>query len=242
MTGSADRSQLEVSRLKAISFDGDDTLWDFQKVMRHSLTITLDELRQRLPVPSASLTVDRMIEIREEVGAEHRGRTTNLEEVRFQAFRRTLEHIGCPDDSLARDLNRLYLKHRFADIELYPDVIPTLDDLRSHFTIGLLSNGNSYPERCGLAERFGFVVFSQEVGVEKPDPRIFHFACEQAGCTPSELLHVGNSLETDVAGANAVDAVSVWLNRSGAVNDADIVPDFEIRSLAELPEIANRLA
>ena len=228
----------EAKRIRAISFDGDATLWDFQKVMRHSLAVALEELRRRIPgEASADLTIDKMIEIRNAVAAELKRKTVNLEEIRGQAFRRTVESIGHADAALAEDLNAIYLKHRFEDIELYPDVIPALDSLRKHFTIGLLSNGNGYPERCGLPERFRFVVFSQDVRVEKPDPAIFLVACEQAGCQPAELMHVGDSLESDVAGANAVGAVSVWLNREAVQNNSEVLPHREIRSLAEVADI-----
>ena len=225
--------------IKAISFDGDMTLWDFRKVMRHSLSLALDELRRRVPAESTrELTVDRMIEIRNAVAEEFKGKAANLEAIRFHAFRRTLEMIGHPDELLARELNALYLKHRFEDIELYPDVIPCLDTLGQDFEIGLLSNGNGYPERCGLPGRFGFVIFSQDVGVEKPDAKMFLEACRQAGCTPDELMHVGDSLTSDVVGANGVGALSVWLNRDGERNKTDIRPVIEIRTLEELPSIA----
>lgn len=228
-------------QIKAISFDGDMTLWDFEKVMRHSLSLTLTELRRRVPGrASAGLTVDKMIEIRNSVAAELKGKVVNLEEIRLHAFKRTVESIGFPDDALATDLNALYLKHRFEDIELYPDVIPVLDTLRSDFRLGLLSNGNGYPERCGLPDRFSFVVFSQNVGVEKPDAEIFLAACRRAGCAPHELTHVGDSLQSDVMGANGIGAVSVWLNRDAKRNDSGIVPDHEIRSLTELKDIVER--
>ena len=225
--------------IRAISFDGDATLWDFEKVMRRSLAITLAELRRRLPGrASRELSVDGMIEIRNTVAAELKGETTDLEEIRFHAFKRTVRSLGCTDDGLAAELNALYLKHRFEDIELYPDVIVTLDMLRSRFTLGLLSNGNGYPERCGLPNRFSFVVFSQDVGVEKPDPEIFAVGCRRAGCRADQLMHVGDSLTADVAGADAVGAVSVWLNRYGLVNDTGIRPDHVIQSLTQLPDIA----
>jgi putative hydrolase of the HAD superfamily len=71
-----------------------------------------------------------------------------------------------------------------------------------------VSNGNSHPERCGLPGRFQFVVLSQDVRAEKPDPEIFQAACAKAGCTPDKLIHVGDSLDTDVRGANAIGAAS----------------------------------
>lgn len=226
--------------ITTVSFDGDGTLWDFEQVMRHSLSITLEELRCRVSSPAVrGLSVDRMIEIRNDVAAEMKGRTVNLEAVRFEAFRRTLAHIGAADDGLAADLNALYLRHRFEDITLYPDVIPALDRLGLRFRLGLLSNGNGYPERCGLPDRFRFVVFSQDVGVEKPDPDIFLAACRQAGCEPAQLMHVGDSLQTDIAGARAVGALSVWLNRERSENRTAVHPDHEIQSLTELLAIVD---
>lgn len=228
-------------QIKAISFDGDMTLWDFEQVMRHSLSLVLAELRRRVPGQrTADLTIDQMIEIRNAVAAELKGKIVNLEAIRLHAFKRTVACVGCADDALAADLNALYLKHRFEDIELYPDVLPCLDALRSDFAIGLLSNGNGYPERCGLPDRFSFVVFSQDVGVEKPDPGMFLAACQQAGCAPRELMHIGDSLASDVAGANGVGAVSVWLNRDAKQNHSGIVPDYEIRSLADLADLVKR--
>jgi HAD superfamily hydrolase (TIGR01549 family) len=224
--------------IKALTFDGDMTLWDFIKVMRHSLSLVLEELRRHFPgLTTADLTIDKMIEIRNTVAAELKGKVINLEEIRLEAFKRTMEFIGHANDNLAIDFNALYLKHRFEDIELYSDVIPALDILRLEVPIGLLSNGNGYPERCGLPDRFSFVVFSQEVGVEKPDAQMFLAACNRAECDPHELIHVGDSLESDVAGANGVGAISVWLNRDAKYNDTGIIPDYEIRSLMELVDI-----
>ncbi|NQU05896.1 MAG: HAD family hydrolase [Calditrichaeota bacterium] len=225
-------------RIKVISFDGDGTLWDFNKVMAHALGCTLTELRRRVSSPAVDeLTIDKMIEIRNLVSDEAKGRVTNLGTIRLHAFIATLEYIGHPDPRLAEELNALYLKARFEDIELFPDVLPALDFLKKHFILGLLSNGNSYPERCGLPDRFRTVVFSQELGIEKPDRRIFLEFCERAGCEPHQLMHVGDSLKNDVAGANAVGATSVWLNRDDKTNETAITPDYQIRSLNEIKGI-----
>ncbi len=214
------------------------TLWDFQKVMRHSLKHTLSELRRQVPKQAAEdLTVDEMIAIRDRVAEEVRGKIWNLEEIRQLAFERTLERIGRRDETLAVHLNRLYRKHRYADLELYEDVIPTFDILASRFRIGLLYNCNSYPDRCGLKDRFAFVIFSQDVGVEKPDKRIFEIAAQRAGCQLNQLLHVGDSLESDVAGANRAGVRSVWLNREGRGNATGIKADYEVASLTEIPAI-----
>ena len=228
--------------ITTISFDGDGTLWDFAKVMRHSLRYALGELRRRIPgEPSERLTIEEMIHIRNVVAAELKGMVTSLEQIRLRAFQRTLEHVGVDDDDLACDLNEVYLAHRFEDLELYPDVIPVLDALAERFKVGLLSNGNSYPERCGLAGRFGFVVFSQDYGSEKPDPRIFEATLQEAGCLRHGLLHVGDSLVDDVRGARSARIKSVWINRANAEADSEIETDFEIETLEELLPICERV-
>jgi len=225
----------QASAITTISFDGDGTLWDFDKVMRHSLRHTLDELRRRVPGHrSDRLTIEKMIRIRNVVAQELKGQTIHLEHIRLRAFQRTLEYLGIKNESLARHLNAIYLKRRFEDIALYRDVIPALDALATRFKIGLLSNGNSYPERCGLGERFGFVVFAQDCGFEKPDRRIFEVALETAGCARTELLHVGDSLVNDVYGAKNAGIKSVWLNRAHLPHDPGIEPEFEIATLEEL--------
>ena len=225
-------------QIKAISFDGDMTLWDFEKVMRNSLAHALDELREHVPgSKSADLTVDRMIEIRNTVAEELKGKGVALEWIRLEAFRRTIAAIGSGNHELAAHLNSVYLKHRFENIELYPDVLPMLDAVAGRYILGLVSNGSSHPERCGLHGRFTFVILAQEVGVEKPDPAIFQAACREARCLPEQLMHTGDSLATDVEGARRAGAVSVWLNRDGIPNHTDIRPDHEIHSLIELESL-----
>jgi len=228
-------------QIKAISFDGDMTLWDFEKVMRNSLAHALDELREHFPGGKcADLTVDRMIEIRNTVAEELKGKGVALEWIRLEAFRRTIAAIGSDNPELAAHLNSNYLKHRFEGIELYPDVLPMLGSIAGRYVLGLVSNGNSYPDRCGLQGRFTFVILAQNVGVEKPDPAIFLQACREAGCSPEQLMHVGDSLATDVEGARGAGAVSVWLNRDRIPNHTDIRPDHEIHSLIELEDFLAR--
>ena len=226
-----------ITGIKVISFDGDGTLWDFEKVMRHSLKIVLTELVKLTPEAAEKLDIEKIIEIRNGVAGELKGKVTNLEEVRLEAFKETLRYAGRPDDDLANQLNEMYLKHRFEDIELYEDVLPVMQKLEKKYTLGLLSNGNSYPERCGLDGIFQFVVFSQDIGFEKPDPRFYETAVREAGCPAEQILHVGDSLENDVEGAARAGIHTVWLNRDGAGNDTAIKPEFEIESFFDLLEI-----
>jgi len=76
-----------MSGIRAVSFDGDGTLWDYDKVVCHSLQHALIELRKLDPNAAAMLDVEKMIGARDGVAKILKGRVTNLEEVRLEAFR-----------------------------------------------------------------------------------------------------------------------------------------------------------
>ena len=223
-----------MDKITTVSFDADGTLWDFEGVMRHALGCALEELRRLVPSAPDSLSIETLIAIRDQVAEEQKDRGLTHEAIRLEAFKRTLQFIKSPDDDLAVHLHALYLKHRFEDILLFDDVLPTLDALQGHYMMGVLSNGNTYPERCGLGDCFQFVVFAQDHGIQKPDPRLFDIAIGHARCTKRQLLHVGDSFQNDIIGAKRTGVRSVWLNRQGTNNEAEHQPDFEISSLTEL--------
>jgi putative hydrolase of the HAD superfamily len=222
-----------------ISFDGDGTLWNFIKVMKHSLKCVLKELEKFDSKSASLLNVDKMIVTREKVAQKLKGVETNLEKIRLESFKESLREIGRPDDDLATHLNHVYRKHRFEDLELYDDVKETLETLKDRYIIGLLSNGNSYPKKIGLEGIFQFVVFSQDFGVEKPDPKIFQIVLDKTGCKRNELLHVGDSVEDDVVGAKKAGVEYLWLNMIGLKQPSFIESDHVIKSLKEILKLLN---
>ena len=87
-------------------------------------------------------------------------------------------------------------------------------------------------EETGLAPLLDGVVTSAELGSAKPAPAIFAHGLALAGVGASEALHVGDSLEEDVAGARAAGIAALLLVRDDAPPPAGIAT---IRSLRELP-------
>ena len=225
------------NEIKILSFDADNTLWDFKKAMRFALSKILEAIQEIDPEASKKLTVEKMIAIRDAVAENLRGIEPNLTKIRLASFQQTLEVIKRPNEELAKYLHELYMKYRFERIELFNDVLPTLNELKKKYTIGIISNGNTYPERIGHEKLFDFVFFAQDYGYEKPDPMIFSIALEKIGCKNTELLHIGDSLKSDVLGANNAEIKSVWLNRTKEKNETEIIPDFEITSLLDLLDI-----
>ena len=118
-------------RIKAITYDADGTLWEFKSAMESAFESTLQQLRLIVPnVASEQLTVQKMIDIREHVARELGEGVVTHEEIRYEALVRTLEHVGAPSQTIAKQLHRSYVEARFAHTKPYPDVEPVLKALK----------------------------------------------------------------------------------------------------------------
>lgn len=236
--------------IEAVLFDGDQTLWDFERVMRDALVATAAELRAARPGPFAdALRWGDLQSDRADV-AQEMPDVWSLAELRVHGFARTLARRRAAeggdeaaDDGLARELTELYFTERDRDAALFPDTIPALDALRAHYRLGLLSNGSRLPETIGLAGCFETVVFAQDHRVAKPDKGIFEVVERELGVGPEVCVLVGDHPVNDVAGAHGAGWRSVWLDRDGAVlfPEDGPRPDAVVATLTELPDVLRRL-
>jgi putative hydrolase of the HAD superfamily len=120
----------------------------------------------------------------------------------------------------------------------YPDVLPALGELRERgVTLVIASNWDcSLPDwlgPTGIMELVDGVVTSAEVGVAKPEARVFERALAIAGAEPGEALHAGDKVDNDVEGAVAAGIRAVLVQREGEP-PAGVAA---IRSLRELPAL-----
>lgn len=63
-----------------------------------------------------------------------------------------------------------------------------------------------------VTEYFDLMIFSEEIGIRKPDRRIFHLAARRLGVQPSEIVHVGDNLKTDVWGAKTAGLKAIYFS------------------------------
>src|SRR3954468_12714643 len=130
----------------------------------------------------------------------------------------------------ARALEALMEALRF---EAFDDVAPALMDLRERrVRLVVVSNWDwslwDVLGGLGLLPLLDAIVTSAEVGAAKPDPAIFEAALAAAGCSAAEAVHVGDSIDHDVASARAAGIRPLLLARDG---------DGDLSSLAELPAL-----
>lgn len=218
-------------KVRVISFDIDGTLCDFSSIMAKTLQKTLGELASINGSSAEALDVSSLRTTRDQTALEL-GPEVSHEEIRLEAFKRSLESVGVSDPKLTAHLYKFYMRHRFNDLEPFPDVRSVLDSLKGRYRLGVISNGNSYPERIGLEGYFDFVVLSQDHGFRKPDSRLFTVALREAGCEPHEMIHVGDSYVDDVLGAKGAGIMSVLIDRQNSFEYTGA--DLKIASLQEL--------
>jgi putative hydrolase of the HAD superfamily len=111
---------------------------------------------------------------------------------------------------------------------------------RDGWSVAILTNGPTAGQRrkiaaAGLDELVEAVCISEEVGAAKPDPVIFRTAAARAGVPLDGAWMIGDNLDTDIAGGQAVGAQTVWVrpDREWVAPVSDVRPDHTADSFTE---------
>jgi FMN hydrolase / 5-amino-6-(5-phospho-D-ribitylamino)uracil phosphatase len=229
---------LNLEKIRAISFDLDDTLWPIWPVIERAEKALLDWLSEHAPMTAALFSSpSAMREIREYMHdvvikkkpeIAHDLSTIRKESIRLALYR-------AKDNPLLADAAFDVFFAERNRVEYYDDAIPCVSELAKRYPMISLSNGNAQLHLVGLDRFFKAAVSAKTVGVAKPDRRIFQAAADAAGVQMHEVLHVGDDIALDAVGALEAGMQAVWLNRQSKIWPHEHVqPTLEIASLAEL--------
>lgn len=156
---------------------------------------------------------------------------------RREVWRDALRAVGQEGD-LADDLVDAYRSARRSREVVDPAADAVLADLARDHRLAIVTNGapdvqREKLSRTPLARHFGAIVISVEVGVGKPDPRIFRIALDAIGA--ERAVMVGDSLPRDVAGARGAGLPAIWIDRGlWPASPEDPVPDARVTALSDL--------
>lgn len=139
------------------------------------------------------------------------------------------------------------------DLELLPDVFPTLNWLKKNYKLAILSNTVQSSKRhaslalkkLGIKSFFSTIITSVHAGFEKPDPKIFQYLLDEMQIHPSQALMVGNDINADIAGAKNIGMKTVffsiepddWEKKSLS----KVIPDYEISHISQLIKIVQEI-
>lgn len=151
-----------------------------------------------------------------------------------------LVRCGRPSELVARAVATDFATRRMNATSLFDDALPCLDALRARgVVLGLVTNGDAGMQReklarFALAPYFDVIAIEGELGTGKPGPAVYRHVLETLAVDPAATTMVGDNLEWDVVGPQAVGITGVWIDRDGQGLPADTPAVRVIRSLAEL--------
>lgn len=206
--------------------DLDDTLIDFHTNSRRALELTYTRVPQ-LPelFPSADDWKNAYLTHNHALWDRYNRAEITQDYLRIHRFTDPLSLAsGTPNDTwipLARELDTIYLDLLARQTAMIPGARSLVGHLRRwHYNIGVLSNGfvdvqHRKLDTVGLTPLVDLVVLSDDIGVNKPDLRLYRHAMERAGCPdPACHLMIGDNPSTDIAGAIGAGWKAILLDPS----------------------------
>lgn len=203
-----------MQRIRAITLDLDDTLWEIEPVIRRAEAKLWQWLAENYPRISTEFSSAEVLNIRVSVMEEFADYQHDFRFLRKKVLERMAAASGYATDLVEPAFE--VFDHARNEVELFPDVLSNLTALAENFTIIALTNGNASLQKIGIDHLFHDAVSASDVGAAKPARKIFEVAIERSGYSAIEILHVGDHPETDVDGAREAGLRTAWMNRKSA--------------------------
>ena len=198
-----------------IFFDLDHTLWDFEKNSRltflkifeeHDITTSLDDFLQYY------------VPLNLEYWKLYREERISKTDLRYQRLKRTFDALNYDiEDDMIDTLSDQYIQHLSSYNHLVPETIEILEYLKPNYNLHIITNGfreiqEKKLKQSNISDYFDQVVNSEMAGVKKPNPKIFNLALQMANVDARKSLMIGDSIEADILGAQAVGIRAIHFN------------------------------
>jgi len=227
--------------MRVILFDLDDTLFDHQYCSRAGLVAVQKTHAGRIDgsIDELESAYRKLLEQWHEKVLDG---SMSIDESRIERFRMLLssEHAVATDDE-SQAAARCYRDAYDAAYRPIPGSIELLQRVKAEHPIGIVTNRVVSEQvkkivTIGVEPFVDELVVSEEVGVAKPDARIFEAALSRLGGTPDEAVMIGDSWSSDILGATEIGLRAIWLNRyDRPCPDSNLAT--EIRSLEPVDDV-----
>lgn len=228
--------------IKAITFDLDDTLYDNYPVIRRTTAESHAALQAYHPAlgtfseEAYQALRDKLLQLEPDI-------CHDVTEWRRRSVELAMLNVGLsPAEARAgADKVMAVFAHWRSQVEMPEETHVTLAALGERVPLVAITNGNADPAKLGLDRYFQFSLRAGPHGRAKPWQDMYHLAAQRLAIAPENILHVGDDLTTDVAGALRCGMQACWINlRQGnlmRIKDARLLPHVEISQLASLTSL-----
>ncbi len=223
-----------VSDIKVLSFDLDDTLWDCAPVIEKAEARLTAWFNKNAPKVMQQRSPDSLLRRRAEVVALHPEIACDMTLLRRKIIEYSLLDAGYSADLSGAAFEVFY--HARSDVVLYKGTHQVLAELGKRYELAVITNGNADLSLIGLADYFQYFQRASVDNAPKPNAQMFNACLEAFSISPTELAHIGDNIETDVAGAQRVGARTVWFNQVG-VAWPDTAPEAPARADVEVDSL-----
>jgi putative hydrolase of the HAD superfamily len=229
--------------IKVITFDLDNTLWDVEPVLLRAEQAQYRWLEENRPRVTREFDAAGLRKLRMRTFELHPELAHHISDLRRQALYDVQIHCGYSADLAQTGAEAAFdaflaVRHR---VEPYERALEILEQLAECYTLGALSNGNADIFKVDIGEYFDFAFSAEQLGASKPLPDMFHAGMRETGAASHQIVHVGDSPEHDVRGAQGVGMHTVWMNMTHAVWPGGDPADEEVKNLEELPSAIARI-
>lgn len=169
---------------------------------------------------------------------------------RFRSWSNALKDFSVFDDVLALEMSEKFQADRHQRHYVYPESVGVLETCSKDYRLGMITNGAPGIQwekigRSGIRGYFEHIIVSGDVGIGKPDRKIFEIAMDKFGIGPGDCLMIGDSLRSDIAGSRNAGIRCVRVDRSQVSAEKFTVgpdkemprtvePDYTVHDLNEL--------
>ena len=215
----------------AVLFDLDDTLCEYRRPADEVLGAAFERVGVE-PFFAVEEYYQRFGEF-VQTGDDIRG-------VRRRCFSTVADENGM-DPEIGRAIAEAFTAERDqTNVRFLPGAETAFERMRERYRVGIVTNGDPWMQSqklagLGLDDRVETVVHGGHDAPYKPDPEPFYVALETLGVDPDRAVHVGNSVESDVAGAHNAGLRSVWLDGDERI-DPDPTPHYRVTSMHAVAE------
>ena len=233
-----------MTHYKNIFIDLDDTIWDFTANSHTSLDIMYRDLDIAAIYPDYESFSREYYSKNSELWTLYHHGKIEKDYLIVERYAHLLRSIGYndPDNQLADRMNTYYLDILAQQTRLIPHAVDILEYLnKKGYRLYILSNGfievqQRKLQSAGIAHYFDRIVLSDEIGITKPDKRLFDYALEVTDSQPSNTLMIGDNYDADILGAMHAGWGQIYFDRNHRGITAQ-EPQHTVHNLTEVMDI-----